>query len=55
MAPPMMISPVRSRENSPRETAKSSVRGLTKTLSVLERLKAQTRYERNPTPTIYQP
>jgi hypothetical protein len=33
---PMRISPERSSENKPRETARSSVSGLRKTLSVLD-------------------
>jgi hypothetical protein len=55
MAASMRISPVRRRENSPLETPKSSVRGLTNTLRVLDRWKAQTTWERKPTPTMYQP
>jgi hypothetical protein len=51
----MRISPVRRRENSPRETPKSSARGLTKTLKVLEKWKAETTWERKPTPTMYHP
>jgi hypothetical protein len=35
-APAMRISPDRSKENNPRETAKPSVKGLRKTLSVLD-------------------
>ena len=41
IAPAMRISPERSNENSPRETPKSSVNGLRKTLSVLDKWKAQ--------------
>jgi hypothetical protein len=51
----MRYSPDRSKENTPRETPRSAVRGLRKTLRVLERKKAQALWVRNPTPTICHP
>jgi hypothetical protein len=51
----MRYSPDRIREKTPREIPRPTVRGIRKTLRVLERKKAQAKWARNPTPTIFQP
>jgi hypothetical protein len=54
-AAPMMISPERTSEKTPREIRRSFERGLRKTLSVLDIENAAAMWARKPTATMYQP
>jgi hypothetical protein len=52
---PIMPSPDRNSENTPRETPRSAVSGFRKIASVLASAKEEATLDRKPTPTMYQP
>ena len=55
MKAPMIPSPERSSEKTPRDTPRSSVIGLRKMLRVLARANEEATLAMNPTATMYQP